>query len=226
MYKRCGWRGRISLTFLMMWTAGSVFAQNIVSNPNFDTQLAPWAQFLSSAPDPAGAGAAPTRIAVDINNSPSSGAGQVNINTTTPAGDAASGIAQCVDFGALTAISFMNYGMSFRIPAATTADAAINATVEVRLFTSAGCSGFLTGGSQGRDLLAGMPSDITWYTVGDTSFVPPGAPVMAASAEFRAYLREINGVGPTTTSYTVDYDAAHLVLNSLTPVRLQQFDVE
>lgn len=218
--------GRIALAFLLLGVAGSASAQNVVSNPQFDTQLAPWAQFLSAAPDPNGAGAAPTWIAVDINNSPSSGAGQVNINTSTPAGDAASGIAQCVDFGGATPISFINYGMSFRVPAATTADAAINATVEVRLFTSAGCSGFISGASQGRDLLAGLPSDTTWYAVGDTSFVPPGAPVMAASAEFRAYLREVNGVGPSTASYTVDYDAAHLVLNSLTPVRLQQFEVE
>ena len=128
--------------------------------------------------------------------------------------------------GAPTSINIVNYGMSFRVPAATTADAAINATVEVRLFSNTGCTGFITGGSQGRDLLAGLPSDTTWYPVGDNGFVPPGAPVLASSAQFRAYLREVNGVGPTTTSYTVDYDAAHLVLNSATPVRLQQFDVE
>jgi len=216
----------IALAFLLLAVAGNLSAQNVVLNPNFDTQLSPWTQFLSAAPDPSGAGAAPMWVAVDISNSPSSGAGQININTTTPAGDAASGIAQCVDFGAATSISFINYGMSFRIPAATTADTAINATVEVRLFSGAGCSGFIAGGSQGRDLLAGLPSDTTWYTVGDNSFTPAGGPVLASSAQFRAYLRQVNGVGPTTTSYTVDYDAAHLVLNSATPVRLQQFDVE
>jgi hypothetical protein len=218
--------GYPALAFLLLAVAGSVSAQNIVPNPGFDTTLIPWTQFLSSAPDPNGAGAAPIWIPVDINNSPSSGAGQVNIDATTPAGDAASGIVQCVNFAAATSINFVNYGMSFRVPAATTGDGAINATVEVRLFSSAGCSGFITGGSQGRDLLAGLPSDTNWYTVGDTSLAPPGAPVMAASAEFRAYLREVNGVGPTTASYTVDYDAAHLILNSTTPVRLQQFDVE
>src|ERR1041385_4656220 len=116
---------RFSL-FLLIGVAGTAPAQNIVPNPNFDTQLSPWAQFLSSAPDPSGAGAAPIWIAVDISNSPSSGAGQVNIDASTPAGDAASGIAQCVDLpGAPTSINIVNYGMSFRVPAATTADAAI-----------------------------------------------------------------------------------------------------
>jgi hypothetical protein len=202
-----------------------VFAQNIVPNPNFDTQLPPWAQFLSSAPDPVGTGAAPTWLSVDINNNPGSGAAQVDITTVQPMANAASGIAQCVDFASMP-VSLINYGIGLRVPTTTTTDGSINATVEFRLFSSAGCTGFITGGSQGRTLVAGLASDTTWYMVGDSSFVPPGAPVTATSVQIRAYLREVGGADPTTGDYKVDFDAVHLVLNSTTPVRLQQFDVE
>jgi hypothetical protein len=218
--------GCVLSVFLFIW-AGSALAQNIVPNNNFDTQLPPWAQFLSSAPDPIGAGATPIWQAVDSGSSPSSGSALVDIDTTTPAGDAASGIAQCVDFATpSTIVTLVNYGISFRVPAATTADGSVNATVEVRLFSGTGCSGFLTGGSQGRTIVAGLASDTTWYAVGDNGFVPPGGSVTASSAQIRAYLREVNGVAPSTTDYKANFDAARLVLNSSTPVRLQQFDVE
>jgi len=120
----------------------------------------------------------------------------------------------------------VNYGISVRVPTTTTTDNSINATVEMRLFSGANCTGFITGGSQGRNLVVGLASNTTWYAVGDTGFTPPGGSATAMSAEIRAYLREINGVGPTTTAYQADFDAARLVLNSSTPVRLQQFDVE
>jgi len=215
---------RISLAFCCLCSAATALAQNVAPNANFDTQLPPWAQFLSSAPDPTGAGAAPTWVAVDTGGSASSGSAQVDINTNTAAADAASGIAQCVDFAPM-AISLVNYGMSFRVPAATTSDGAINATVEMQLFSGAGCTGFISGGSQGRVLLAGLSSDTTWYSVGDNNFVPPGAPVTAASAQFRAYLRQV-GVTPSTNDYKVNFDSAHLVLNNTTPVRLQAFEVD
>jgi len=209
---------------LLFFAAGSQ-AQNIVPNATFDTQLSPWTTFLSSAPDPVGAGAAPVWVSNDIGNSPSSGSGQVDINTSAPAGDAASGIAQCVNFPS-TLVTLVNYGISVRVPTTTTTDNSINATVEMRLFSGANCAGFVTGGSQGRNLVVGLASNTTWYAVGDTGFTPPGGSATAMSAEIRAYLREINGVGPTTTAYQADFDAARLVLNSSTPVRLQQFDVE
>jgi hypothetical protein len=201
------------------------FAQNILVNPSFDAVLTPWTQFLSSAPDPTGSGTAPSHAGVDINNNAASGSALVDIDTSTPAGDAASGISQCVNFVA-TAINFINYGINVRVPTTTTTDASVNATVELRLFSNANCSGFITGGSQGRNLIVGLASNTTWYPLGDMGFAPPVPGVTAMSAEIRAYLREINGVGPTTTAYQVDFDAARLVLNSPTPVRLQSFDVE
>ena len=216
---------RLVFPGLLLFFAAGSHAQNIVPNATFDTQLSPWTTFLSSAPDPVGAGAAPVWVSNDIGNSPSSGSGQVDINTSTPAGDAASGITQCVNFPS-TLVTLVNYGISVRVPTTTTTDNSINATVEMRLFSGANCAGFVTGGSQGRNLVVGLASNTTWYAVGDTGFTPPGGSATAMSAEIRAYLREINGVGPTTTAYQADFDAARLVLNSSTPVRLQQFDVE
>ena len=216
---------RLVFSVSLLCAAVCSHAQNIASNPNFDTQLPPWAQYLSSAPDPSGAGTAVWLGTVDINSNPNSGSARVDIDASQPAVNAASGIAQCVDF-ASTSISLINYGIFVRVPAATTTDSSINATVEMRLFSGAGCSGFISGGTQGRLLTAGTGSDTTWYALGDTNFVPAGAPVTAASAQIRAYLREVSGGTPTASSYLVEFDAAHLVLNATTPVRLQQFDVE
>jgi|KBSSwiStaDraftv2_1062776.scaffolds.fasta_scaffold234259_2 hypothetical protein len=212
---------------LLLSAAVSSHAQNVAPNQNFDAGLAPWTQFLSTAPDPSGAGAAPTWLsAIDYTSSSSSGSAQVDINTTQPVGDAASGIAQCVNFVSATSVSLVNYGISVRVPTTTSTDGSINATVEVQLFSGTDCTGFIGGGSQGRDLLIGVASNTTWYAIGDTGFTPPGAPVIAASAQFRAYLREVNGVGPSTTDYKVDFDGARLVLNNTTPVRLQAFEVD
>jgi len=218
-------RWRFSVILLLL--AGNASAQNVAPNQNFDAGLAPWAQFLSSAPDPNGTGAAPAWLsAIDYSSSASSGSAQIDIDTTTPAADSASGIVQCVNFAAATPINVLNYGINVRVPTTTGTDGSINATVEVQLFSGTNCAGFVSGGSQGRDLLIGLASNTTWYAIGDSGFVPPGAPVTAASAEFRAYLREVNGVGPTTTDYKVDFDGAHLVLNNVTPVRLQAFEVD
>jgi hypothetical protein len=223
-------RQRVSALFTMMFVCAGFLAtpaqaQNLVPNPDFDSVLAPWAQFLSSAPDPVGAGAAPVRVASpDFNSSPLSGSALVDISTPTAATNAASGISQCFNFSG-PSVNFVNYGGSFLVPATTTADSAINATIEVRLFAAANCTGFISGGSQGRTFLPGLATD-TWYTASDNNFVLPGAPVAVASAEVRGYLRQTGGVAPTLTDYKANFDRFFLVLNSATPVRLLQFDVE
>jgi hypothetical protein len=217
---------RAVMVLVAMCFATHAQAQNQVPNPDFDSTFLPWAQFLSSAPDPAGAGLAPGRVASpDFNNSPFSGSALVDINATVAAPDAASGIAQCVTFGAPTPVTFVNYGGSFLVPATTIADSAINATVEVRLFSAAGCSGFITGGSQGRTFLPGLAT-ATWYTATDNNFVLTGASATVASAEVRGYLRQAGGVAPTQTDYKANFDRFFLVLDATTPVRLQEFDVD
>lgn len=201
-------------------------AQTIVPNGNLDTQLAPWTAWLSAAPDPVGSGAAPTWTATpDLLGSTVSGSAQIAINTATPALNAKSGFAQCVNFAVPTSVTFVNYGFHFWVPSTTVRDGSISVTSEIRLFSGAGCSGFLSGGTQAQSLTAaGVPAQ-TWYSVGDTNFTPPGAPVMAASAEVRGYLRQ-NGTAPTTTTYAIQFDRSLLVLNNTTPVELTRFSVE
>jgi hypothetical protein len=225
------WRRLGALVSVFFACAGfmavpTAHAQNLVPNPNFDTVLAPWAQFLSSAPDPVGVGAAPARVPVpDFNASPGSGSALVDINTTTPAINGASGISQCFNFPVATPVNFVNYGGSFLVPATTVTDSSINATVEVRLYANVNCAGFISGGNQGRTFLPGLAT-ATWFSVTDNSFVLPGAPVSAASAEVRGYLRQTGDAASTQTDYKANFDKFFLVLNSITPVRLLNFGVE
>lgn len=199
-------------------------AQTIVPNPYLNTQLTPWTAFVSAAPDPVGSGTAPAWAATpDLDNNPASGSALVNFNATASAVNAASGIAQCVDFAAPTSVTFYNYSMAFRAPPAMATDGSLAATVEVRLFSGAGCNGFLSGGSQGQVLSAAQVTNGTWYTLRDTSFVPLDSPVMAASAQVRGYLRQT--ASPTQTDYPINFDQFVLVLNSMTPVSLMHFDV-
>jgi hypothetical protein len=201
-------------------------AQTIVPNPHLDTQLAPWTAFVSAAPDPAGSGTAPAWQATpDVDGSATSGSALIHANTSAPALNAASGMRQCFNFaGGPAPVSFLNYGMAFRLPATTAIDGSVNATVEMRLFSGAGCSGFIAGGTQGQDLASPAVVAGTWYRLADNSFVPPGAPVTAASVEVRGYLRQ-TGVTPTQADYAIDLDHFVVVLNSTTPVELLHFDI-
>jgi len=215
---------RSMAALLLVSAAPWAQAQTIVPNPYLNTQLAPWTAFVSAAPDPVGSGTAPAWAATpDLQNNPSSGSALVNFNATASAANAASGIAQCVNFAVPTSVTFFNYSMAFRAPPALVTDGSLAANVEVRLFSSAGCSGFLSGGSQGQLLSAAQVTNGTWYTLQDTSFVPLDNPVMAASAQVRGYLRQ-SGT-PTQTDYPINFDQFVLVLNSTTPVSLMHFDV-
>jgi hypothetical protein len=222
------WQRVSALVTVILACAGflampSAQAQNLVPNPNFDTVLAPWTQFLSSAPDPAGVGALPVRVASpDLAGNLGSGSALVDINTTTPATNAASGIAQCFNFAA-TPVNFVNYGGSFLVPATTTTDGSIDATIEVRLFAGANCTTFISAGSQGRTFLPGLAT-ATWYTASDNNFILPGTlPVTVASAQMRGYLRQ---TASPQSDYKANFDKFFLVLNSATPVRLLNFGVE
>ncbi|HSX58941.1 MAG TPA: hypothetical protein VLF18_01960 [Tahibacter sp.] len=204
--------------------APALFAQTIVPNPHLDAQLPPWAAFASSAPDPVGAGEAPVwQSPPDVDNAPSSGSSRVRLSPSSP--NAASGMAQCFDFAVPTSINFINYGMAFYVPSAASLDGAVAATVELRLFSGAGCTGFLGGGTQSQALTAANVPPATWYRIADNSFVPAGAPIMAASAQVRGYLRQ-TGVQPTQSDYALNLDHFVVVPNSTTPVSLIQFGVE
>ena len=215
-------------------------AQTLVPNAHLDTGLAPWTRFVSSSPDPAGAGEEPAwQSPPDANSLETSGSARVRL--TPSSRNAKSGIAQCFDFAAPTSVDFLNYGMAFYVPTAAALDGAMRATVEVRLYSSAGCEGFLSGGMQAQALTAQPPAATgslstaptaaanvpvaTWYRIGQANFKPNDAPVMAASAEVRGYLAQ--GFGqPTQSDYALNVDHFVLVLNSTTPVTLIHYDIQ
>lgn len=201
-------------------------AQTIVPNANLDMQLSPWQAYASTAPDPVGSGAAPVWVASpDLNGNSASGSARVDLNANGAAENAASGMGQCVDFASTTLVHFINYGMSFNVPATTADDGSASATVELRLFASPGCNDFISGGTQGQAIFPGMASASGWRMLGDNHFVPAGAPLNAASAEIRGYLRR-TGAASSQASIPVHLDHFVLVLNDTTPVELMQFSVE
>ena len=72
---------RWGAALLLAATAFAAHAQNTIPNPQFDTELAPWVTFASSAPDPVGAGAAPLWVATpDITGNPASGSAQISLD--------------------------------------------------------------------------------------------------------------------------------------------------
>jgi hypothetical protein len=218
-------RIRAILVLILMCGAMQAHAQNQVINSNFNTSLANWQQFLSSAPDPTGVGTTTWVSTPDADGNPSSGSASASIDTSSALANEAAGIHQCVSFTGSTAVNSVNYGMSFQVPASTTADGGINATVEIRLFTDSACTNFIAGagGSQGRTILAGFTPG-AWFTAADANFTPPSPPVMAASAEIRGYLRA-TGDG-AATNYSAFFDKIFLSLNGTTPVVLQSFSVD
>jgi hypothetical protein len=228
LVSRCAGRVRVvstpALAAFLMFFAAPTFAQNLVQNPDFNTSLVPWTQYLSSAPDPAGAGSATWVATPDLNANPASGSASITIAAAPAAANAASGISECFVLPA-TPVSSVNYGASFRIPSSDPADGGANATVEIRLFSDAACGTFISGagGSQGQDIVAGIPNNSTWFTLSDGNFVPPNAPLSAGSAQVRAYLRK---PGASGNAYSMFVDHAFLLLNGSTPVRLQDFHVE
>lgn len=209
--------------------ATTVSAQSIVQNPNFDTDLASWTKLLSAAPDSVGAGADPLRVASPDDNGGASGSALIDITTSPTQGDAtnaASGISQCIDFHTTpVSVHFVDYGMNFLVPATTADDSSIAATVEIRLYADANCTTFVTGGNQGRTIVAGLASDATWYLAEDDNFLPPVDGVSIASAEIRGFLRE-TGPALAQTDYKVNVDRFFLRINTATPVRLQDFTVD
>lgn len=216
--------------FLVLWVTFSApesWAQNLATNSDFEATLAPWSQFLSSSPDPLGAGAAPQWAAVPDYSGNSSGSALIAIASTasTDATNAASGIDQCVPLSLPTPVHFVHYAGSFFVPTSVAIDASVSATLEIRLYADAACTSFLTGATQAEVFLPTLEKNV-WHTLDEDHFVPPGTlPITVGSAEFRAYLRQAGAALPQN-SYSANFDRLVLVFDATTPVRLQEFDVQ
>ncbi len=204
--------------------AASALAQNTVQNPNFTSDLAPWTPFVSSAPDPVGNGTAVWTATQDANAAIGiSGAAQIGLDANPASPHAAAGIHQCIPFAQTTVLQ-ANYGARFKVPASDASDGSVTAAVEIRFFSDAACSQFISGagGMQGRAIVANVPDDNTWYSASDPSFTPPPG-TSAQSAEVRASLRK---TGDSATAYTGYFDDIFLSLNGSVPVSLQSFNVD
>ncbi|HVT61205.1 MAG TPA: hypothetical protein VHR45_22775 [Thermoanaerobaculia bacterium] len=138
---------------------GALCAQNLLSNPNFDSSLAGWTSSFTTWDG-----------TLDAGNSPSSGSAKT-INALASGGQACAGLlsqcAQPVTPGALYA-----FGASVFIPAGQ--KKAGNGSVEVDWFSDAGC----VGGSIQQDpspAVFSKPSAGTWTLTTITLPAPPGA---------------------------------------------------
>jgi hypothetical protein len=215
----------LAIAATLAWSSAE--AANTIQNPSFDSALAPfWSLQLSAAPDPAGAGAVSRNGSQDVNGNAASGAAEVDLAAVQTASNDAVSVVQCALIpGGPLAITTANYGARIKVPTAgNPTDGSINAQVEIRFFSDAACSTFIpgAGGSQGRNLVAGVADDAFWYTAGDADFIPPPTTV-AASAQIRATLRRVSSTAAPSLAY---FDSVFLLLNGATPVTLQSFDVQ
>jgi hypothetical protein len=207
--------------------AASATAQNTLQNSTFDFTLLPWVGVASSAPDPVATGTAlwtDTRNLDNVLNGSGSSDTTLAAAASQPA-NASFGIRQCVTLpSAPVTVTEANYEANFLAPATgNPADGLGNATVEVRFFSDAACTTFVSGASQGIDLLPALLNDTQWYTIGDPQFVPPGGSIVASSAEVQAYIRTVS---TTSNAYRAFFDHVILSLNGTTPVKLQHFGIE
>jgi hypothetical protein len=211
---------------LVFCTAAS--SQNLVTNPGFDAalMLSSWSPYASSAPDPIGTGTGTWDGTQDVsNNIPLSGSAHVDFASMPNGGNAAYGIRQCVDLGAVQPVMSATFGTRFEVRTGQTATGGVNATVDVAFFDAAGCGGnLITAGSQGKDILMADLQDGVWAT---TEILSPSFPIMPLASPLSAEIRlEARRVGQNFDTLSVFFDAAYLAVNGALPVTLQSFEAE
>jgi len=224
----------IAMLFVLV-ASNAVAQDNLLSNSNLNSELAPWTATLSGAPDPVGSGSITWAGLINSDNVMNgSGSAQVALSapsTTTPA-NASSGFRQCVALpdplfpAAPTHVTSANYGAHFLIPATGNAsDGLANATIEVRFFSDGNCSAFIpgAGGTQGMVLTSLALNDIVWYELEESNLSMPSGAVTASSAEVRAFLRT---TGTTSNRYIAYFDRIFLAINGGLPVELVRFSVD
>lgn len=214
------WLGGLVLFVL----CGVAAAQNLVQNPQLTGSGASWAQDLASTP--AGTGSAAYTASPDVDGNAASGSMQVNLTTAGPASTAKAEVAarQCVAIPlGQQPVSEARYTSRLRIPSG--ADAALNASMQIRFFSDAGCATPIddAGAAQGRAIDTGTADAVFWYVLLDPQFVPAGAPIAAQSFEVRVAVTKL---ADTATPVTVQFDNIAVSLNGTTPVTLQRFEVE
>jgi hypothetical protein len=210
-------------------SSSAALAQNQVQNSGFDAgpMLTSWSAYASSAPDPVGTGTGVWDGTQDVSMNPASGSAHVTFANTPTGANAAYGVSQCVDLSAamFQPVMTATFGTRYELRTGQTATGGVNVGIDVAFFDAVGCGGnFITGGSQGKNILMADLMDDVWDTAEILS--PPfdltGLP-SPQSAEVRLVATRV-GMNPDTLS--VFFDSPYLAVNGALPVTLQTFEAE
>lgn len=147
---------RIVALLVLMFTAGQAFAQNLLFNPGFDSDISNWS--------PAG----PASIAwsmLDSNGSPGSGSVQLT-NASAFANDGGT-VQQCLPMPARYAYVFS--GKVF-VPSGPGQSTSNSTRLDIRFASNPACTQLIGGNSQ----IGGSATQLdTWQTVGPATRVAP-----------------------------------------------------
>jgi hypothetical protein len=210
-----------------MFASTQASAQSLVTNPNVDGTVVPWATALSASPNPVGVGTTAYNGTQDVDSSPTSGSVEVAVPSGSAVGTADAEVAaiECLAIpGGQQPVTQANYGTRLRVPSTNPTDGTVSASIEVTFFSDNACATPIddAGEGQGRTLVAGVPDDAFWYTLADPAYTPATS-LAAASVKVRLAVTKLADTG---SAVTVQFDRIFVSLNGTTPVALQHFEVE
>ena len=196
------WRSAVlPVACAWLFMAAPLAAQNLVQNPGFASDLSSWAPFMAF-------GLTEQWSSIDAGGDIHSGA----IQGTLPAtGTFRNPIyaAQCVVVQPGTRYAF---GTSVLLPSGTTPADAF-ATVFINVFPNTGCSG-----NQSMNIVAPNVTTLDAWTATSTT-VTTGAADQSVQVNLRVF-------APFDTTLISYFDDVFVIVDPLTPVTLQTFDVE
>ena len=170
--------------FLVLATAGTAAAQNLLVNPNFNSDVSGWS-FTTP-------GTFTWDSSLDADSNPSSGSGR--LDNTSPAAFGTSFAAQCV---AVTGGSSYDFSAQIRIPSGQTDTG--YAAVVANFYNAASCGGSNVGGTSTPQVLSTTTN--TWVLSQVLAFAAPGT---AVSAQVSLWVNKTEDTG----SLVVNFDNA------------------
>ena len=185
---------RFALFLVLAAVGGTAAAQNLLVNPNFDSNVAGWS-FTTP-------GTFTWDSSLDAGSNPLSGSGR--LDNTSPATNGTSFAAQCV---AVTGGSTYDFLAKIRIPSGQSQTG--HANVVVNFYDGASCGGSNVGGTASPIVLSTTTD--TWVQSQVLAFAAPGT---AVSAQVNLWVDKVEANG----SFVVNFDdAAFGLAQSPTP---------
>jgi hypothetical protein len=177
-------RGYVFALLLVLVTAGTAAAQNLLVNPNFDSDVSGWS-FTTP-------GTFTWDSTLDADSNPSSGSGRLENGSTVAFGT--SFAAQCV---AVTGGSNYDLMVQIRIPSGQTDSG--YAMINVNFYNAASCGGSNVGGASSPQVLSTTTD--TWVL---SQVLNQAAPGTAVSAQVSLWTNKTEATG----SLVVNFDNA------------------